>query len=568
MKYLIRQTDKYKGKIWFSLLLNVVVFLLLMLIMTPVFETNDDISISMIVSGAYGEASPVSMCQHYFLGVFYNFLYHVFGNGVPWYALVQHIVLILSFTAITYIILNRFASVHALWITGILLVYFGYGCYVTMQYTKTAAAATAASAFLLFYSVTKEKISLKGILGAFALGITGFLYRDKEFAMVFALMSGIGLFLILDIKAFPKCERIRRAVTGITAYVLIAAAGIGLYAVNLYTYTSDPEWAYYMKYNDLRSAVMDYGVPDYEENEEAMQELGISENSYKMYRGWNFNDPEKMTVDTWQGILDLQPEKPALTEAFADYLKQFPASFFQLSIFGAACLFMVIWLFWGKHDHRTVLTALYEFLIVMLGYFFLYYSGRYLMNRVDTGIWLAVSLVFIWLLGHSGMKLSGRAGIVVFLGVLILKQGVQSESWRINMEKQIRENHKEQEVFEKIAGDKEHLYLAVNGEMTNGCFAPYDSIEKGYEENIVWLGGWETNMVTTNRRLHNYGITNPFRDAVDHDAVYVIGKSVTRIEKYIQEHYAPDAEAKKVDEINDFTIYRFSTKKDSTKKED
>ncbi|MDO5541639.1 MAG: hypothetical protein Q4F83_16530 [Eubacteriales bacterium] len=562
MKSVVMQIEKKKGKIWFSFLMNLVVLLLMMALMHPEFETNDDSFIKMLVSGAMGSLEARTMCQHYFLGVFHNFLYGVFGNGISWYALLQHIVLLVSFTIITYIILNKFKTKTALWIIGLIWVYFGYGCYVTMQYTKTSGMATAAAAFLLFYSATKDKISYKGLVGAWLLGAVGYMYRNNEFAIVLALMTGIGLFLLLDLKAFPKNERLKRVLTGLGVYGLMALTGAGLFAVDLYMYKSDPEWAYYWDYNNQRSAVMDYEIPDYEKNKEAFQKLGISENAYELYMCWNFNDTEKMTSDTWRGIIALQSEKPSLFTAAKNYLKKFPAAFFDLAIFYAALLFLVLWLFWGKHDHRTVLTALYEILIFMLGYFFLFYNGRYLMNRVDTGLWMAFCLVFIWLLSQKEMKLSERAGMVLLLGIFIINQRTWSESWRMNVSEKLEKNRQGQEVFKTISEDKEHLYLAMVGPLSNICFSPYDVVEKGFEENVAWLGGWETNMVSINRRMENYGVRNPFRDIVDNDRVYLIGNDAVLIEKYIQEYYDEDAKAEEVNQINGLKVYRFLTEKE------
>lgn len=562
MKNLRWQIEKKKEKLWFSFLLNLAVLLLMVLFMHPWFETNDDSCIKMIVSGAMGETDCArTMCQHYFLGLFYSFLYRMFGNGISWYALVQHVVLLLSFTVIAYVILNKFDAPSALCVTGLLLMFFGYSCYIAMQYTKTSGAATAAAAFLLFFSVTKEKISYKGLAGAVLLGSVGFLYRYNEFAIVLALMTGIGVFLLLDMKSFPEKERVKRAVTGIAAYGLMAVMGVALFAADRYAYEKDPGWSYYMEYNDLRSSVMDYEKPDYEQNKDALEKMGISKSDYALYMHWNFNDTERVTADTWRGIAALQTEKPSMGIMLKSYFKTFPAAHFRMFIFYGALLILASWIFAGIHNRSSILTAIYEILIFNMGYFFLYYKGRYLMNRVDTGLWLAFSLVFIWLLSLGKIKLSGRNCAVLLLGIFLLCQGAWSEDWRLNAGERLEKNKRFQEVFTRIEEDKDHLYLAMTGILSTEYFAPYDTVEKGSMENVVWLGGWETNMVSTNEKLQKYGVANPFRDIVDNDGVYLIGKDVGLIEKYIQKHYNADAKKEKAGTMGELSVYRFTTKK-------
>lgn len=562
MKNLGLKIEKNRKKLWFSFLLNLTVLFLMLLLMHPWFETNDDSFIKMIVSGAMGEVDCTrTMCQHYFLGVFYNFLYRVFGNSISWYTLVQHVILLLSFTAITYVILNIVDNSLALCITGVVLMFFGYSCYISMQYTKTSGAATAAAAFLLFFSAAREKISCKGLAGAILLGTAGVLYRYNEFAIVLAFMTGIGIFLLLDIKSFPEKERVKRVVTGIAAYGLMAVIGAALCAADRYAYEQDPGWSYYMEYNSLRSSVVDYEVPDYEANKEALWKLGISENDYALYRSWNFNDTERVTADTWRGIAALQTEKPSMETMLKSYFKKFPAAHFRMFVFYGAMLILVLWIFAGKHSRNSILAAIYEILIFTAGYFFLYYKGRYLMNRVDTGLWLAFSLVYIWLLGQEKIRLSGKNGLVLLLGIFLFCQGTWSDDWRINAGERLEKNKSFQDIFAQIEEDKDHLYLAVTSFLSTEYFAPYDTVEKGSLENVVWLGGWETNMVSTNEKMQRYGVKNPFRDIVDNDGVYLLGERTDLIEKYIQEHYNADAKKKKVRKMGELTVYRFVTKK-------
>ena len=53
MKKVTKWLDRKAGAVWFSCFFNLTVLAGMMLLLRPAFETNDDISISMIVNGAW-----------------------------------------------------------------------------------------------------------------------------------------------------------------------------------------------------------------------------------------------------------------------------------------------------------------------------------------------------------------------------------------------------------------------------------------------------------------------------------------------------------------------------------
>ena len=46
----------------------------------------------------------------------------------------------------------------------------------------------------------------------------------------------------------------------------------------------------------------------------------------------------------------------------------------------------------GTEDIFSVLSVLAEWMMLMAVYFYLYYQGRYMVNRVDVGLWFSACL--------------------------------------------------------------------------------------------------------------------------------------------------------------------------------
>ena len=77
MKNLKQWLHRQTSTVWFACVFNLTVLVLMLLILRPGYETNDDISISMIANGAWGVRDMHVICQNYLLGKLYNLFYTV-----------------------------------------------------------------------------------------------------------------------------------------------------------------------------------------------------------------------------------------------------------------------------------------------------------------------------------------------------------------------------------------------------------------------------------------------------------------------------------------------------------
>ena len=571
--------DRKRKSPWFALGVNLMAMLAMTLIMRPSFETNDDIVFAEFGSGLRGVKTPRLVFQNYILGLVYRILYQITGR-LPWYTIVQYAVLVAAFSAVTYVFMNRLKGYWGLYLSFIFLWVFGYESYIHIQFTKTAGIAAASAVLLLFHVVTSEKLCVWEAAAGILLGLTGFMYREDQFFVSSALMAGIGIYFVLTLKkCFPKKEWKRfglcAGIFGLLILSVFAADGTDSLMYR------DPQWQEYQKFNNLRSELLDYGFPDYESNKALYQDLGISREAYELYRTWNFNDPDRFTIEVMEKLAEQKPEKILSGKAIHSFVKRFPGDVIRQKAFWVVLLLFVLWLFFGKKRYAAWFGLAGE--LCMLGglNFYLYFQGRYLVNRVDVGLWFSVCLTMAWILGDSVKereeakerskgkagalsvpvisteKISGRRGLVLCTAALLISQSFWYDDWRITTREIPKARVSQRAVLETIGTDKEHVYLAKSGTVSEiVCYGPFDPMPENLLDNLYWFSGWECRTPGIVKEMQEHGIINPYKDMIGNKKVYLIDDNIQLTLDYIRQNYDQNAEAVFVKTLGNVDLYQ------------
>lgn len=539
-----------------AFLSNLAAMLLMVLIMRPGFETNDDIVFAELGSGLRGVKDAHLVFQNYGLGLLYRLLYQITGR-LPWYTIVQYAVLLFAFTAVTYVLLNRLEGYSGLYLSALLVLGFGYEGYIHLQFTKTGGIATAAGVFLLLYGLSREKIYTREILAAVLLGIVGFMYRSDQFLASGGLMAGAGLFYLLDLKNRFAGKLWKRI--GISAAALAVLCG-AVFAVNRWDWHmyQTTEWQEYQEFNQLRSQLLDYGFPDYDSNRDLYEELGISREALQLYQNWNFNDTEKFTTDVMRRLTEQKTSRPLTGKTVTGFLKRFPGDLLKLPMFYFFLGFFLLWLIFGKKDKKSLFSAILELILLAAVYFYLYYQGRYMVNRVDVGLWFSGCLSVLWILSSERLRwLEGRKGILLATAGALFCQILWYSDWRINTSTIPEARIAQRAVLETIGTDKEHIYLAKSGTLSEiVCYGPFDRMPETLLDNVYWFGGWECRTPEYTRAMAEDGIRNPYRDVINNNRIYLADDDIDLTLKYIQEYYEPSAQAVFVKTVGNVNLYQ------------
>lgn len=548
---------KRRESLGFALCVNLLAMAVMVLLMRPSFETNDDIVFAEFGSGLRGVKDAHLVFQNYILGLIYRFLYQATGR-LPWYTIVQYAVLLAAFSAVTYVLMNRLEGYSGLYLSVIFLCCFGYEAYIHIQFTKTAGIAAAAAVFLLLHLVSRERFALWEFLWGIGLGFMGFLYREDQFWASSALMAGAGVYFLLTLKKKYSGKMLRKLgiCAGSFIILLISAAAAG--AVDSYMY-NDSQWKEYQEFNGLRSKLLDYGFPDYDSSAETYQELGISREAYELYKTWNFNDPEKFTSETMEKLVREKTGRTFHISQVVSFLKGFPSDLSKLSMAWFGLAFLAVWLIFAGKSFSAVISLAFEGILLCAVYFYLYYQGRYMVNRVDVGLWCSVCLVILWIILDRRLR-AEKTGIFLCAAVLAASQFMWKDDWRITTSSIPEARVSQRAVLETIGTDKDHVYLAKSGTVSEiVCYGPFDRMPENLLDNLYWLGGWECRTPGIIEKMEEHGIVNPYRDMINNDRVYLIDNQIDLTLAYIREYYDRDAEAVFVRTLGNVDLYQIKS---------
>lgn len=535
--------------------INAVFLILLVVIMYPVFETNDDLTIMEMVSGAWNIQDAHVVYQNYLLGKLYVLLYSL-TKCVPWYGLIQYVFLWLAFSAIVYVIMKRLPKEFSLTLSVLVLCFFGYECYIEMQYTKTAGVLTIAGILLIFQECTAEIRSKKLLISGIVLSCIGSMYRFEQFVACVALMSGLGIFQILKGRKKDIFKQVGRPLFWV---IVMLGISFGLKGLDTYIYQSDSQWKQYTEYNELRTELLDYDFPDYEENEEEYTELGITEDAYKLWSHWNFGDPDLFNIGTMKKLVSLTSRKALNGELIDNFLDKFPQKYFQTPVFYCVLLILLLGILERKNSLEKYGTWIYEIFLFMGLYFYLYWQGRYDRNHVDVSLWLAVLLVMIWTLDGTRQWFEKQTGIVLCATVLIFSQYQWYGSWRGNAA-QVTVDGKS--VLEDLKDDPGHLYITKSKTLDySSGYGPLDLMPKGISGHFTYFGGWETDTALWKQKLACYNVVNLYKDSINNEKVRLIDDEIDVTINYIHTYYDENAKAVQVDTYKGYPVYKIVSEK-------
>ena len=116
-------------------------------------------------------------------------------------------------------------------------------------------------------------------------------------------------------------------------------------------------------------------------------------------------------------------------------------------------------------------------------------------------------------------------------------------------------------VLETIGTDKEHTYLAKSGMPSEiVCYGPFDRMPENLPDNVYWFGGWECRTPGYTQEMETHGITNPYRDVINNDSIYLVDDNIDLTLKYIRQYYDSSAQAVFIKTIGNVDVYQIRSK--------
>lgn len=539
-------------------------------LMQPLFETNDDVGIITMINGSGFTDNAFPILSNILIGRPLHALYQLNWH-IPWYSLFLYGCVLLSLTIVSFVSLTRMDRAKGIAIALFMSLVFGYEGYILMQFTRVGAYVTAAGLLLLFDATDRERLSLPRTVIGCCTAVLGILIRFQSFLGISFILSGLGIGLLAALPhSVPKGERLRRLLRLLLVFGLTFILAFSCRLYDRMQYKKSSDWSGYPAYNSVRSAIFDMGLhdfalPDYDTHKDFYGSIGLSWTACNIYDQWSFADTELMSRETLEKIA-AQKEKPELCrENLKAFLQTIPEKLMEKTFFRAFAVLLVLWLLCGRHGLPDILALLCSFSFFFVLYFYTYCSGRYLLDRTDAGFAFALCLVTIWL-QRDKKSLPGRLSVllpvITLTAALLIGRDVWPERLRTNPDVAAENrsfSETRQEFLQTVPAHPDQLFFSKVYAFTPAHFIqPFHPLQPHSLANFLQLGGWKTNSGEFLAVLRHYGVTNPYRAMVEKsESVCVIDNDPEQTLDYLQEYYDPDAFFEKLQDFENYAIYRF-----------
>ena len=555
--------EKYRCSLPFALGLTLLVLAVLAAATIPCFDSNDDRAIQTLVNGARYSSDPHLVFQNYLLGCLLLALYSL-PLRLPWYTLLQYAALVCAFTGLVWTIENRMRSRLGTVVSILVLIFAGYETFTLFQFTRTAGVVSACGMLVLAEAAAADpgKINRKAAAAGLLLGCFGFMFRVYGSFPVFAVTCPMALPILLDHRGKGKKEYFQHILRRLAPFALLGAACLGLYAFDREMYRISPDWAAYKASVDDRTELLDYGFPDFNQQREVYDSLGINGTAFDMFYGWNFADPDVFSPQAARTLNDLRPRQRlsrGLVRSFVlTYLPHIMKEWY-------ACLFwfaLFLWLTSGKKRLREWMIGAFTLGLFGLLHFYLFFSGRYWLGRVDFILWFSCSVPFLWMSRGTKVLRAVLIAAVCFAAVAGMRGELPGIEWRTQAKMQTlkKTNKRIRKRYRKLAKDKDHLYIArLPSIMPGEGYEPFDVMPEKIAANVLSLGGWMVYTGPYMETMRAYGVDNPFRDLVDNDKVFLVDYDVGSTLDYLHSYYCETAAAEEVGSFGQAKIYRITS---------
>ena len=551
-----------------SIVLNLLLFLIAFAWYPPVWATNDDYRMSVILSGAYlGEPSADAVFLQYPLGVLLSWLYGLFPT-LPIYGIYTELALFISCCVICYAILDV-AQCNGRLSVGLFLYLVLYWVvlkkYTIMpQFTLTSAYMGIAAAVLVWRMPQSTSKAASAVCAAL-LSLFAFLTRAKAF---YLLMPVIGVIIIgwwLTNKRICRRHVLYVMMTGIIVLVSLAVNTV---------YWMQPDYAAYKEFNTARSRVYDYGdIPFFYDDQGFYISNGIDETLYRQIAARYLDMDPRLTAETLNTVADRieevtngsQSPVKRVVNAYTDSLGSWFSSTDKTVAYSAAfvLIFLAIYsvlTFLRVQNVNEDSTRLPQglFIIIFAGLFleniYFLYIGRLMTRQIDTLLITAAVLGSVMVLelagAHKksfcccqGRSLSDRLlrGTALLAAFTVGLAGIAGASIALstNHAAALNRNAKLETMRDYASANPDSFYFYDTQDFISATDDVFQVYDISRPLNAESLGNWNVGSPTYLKRNKMMGFTSAIEGLTQCDNVYFVAITELRLvtTRTLKDHY-------------------------------
>lgn len=537
---------------------NLLLMLYCILFLNPVSSSNDDFFLGIIAGNGFGSNSSFLIYTSTFYGYFLKVWYTLFPN-VNWYILFSYFFLLISVSIVEYILVIKYKT------SGVLLsIFFSVGFshyfYVVFQYTKVASLLTLAGFFILLYWLDEvhdsaAKRNLKYLLSTLFL-FAGSLIRLQPFFMV--CVFGFGLWVLKFLQAFKEkeCKKFFRYFVYPLVPIFGFVLGFSFFEEKIWD-ASTEELCYFQEYNQVRTQLVDYEIPDYQTHLEEYQALQLSGNDIENLKRWCFADSDKFPLEVLKEIASMNHNNHFSLREFLKYICDniMTHTIWKLCVILTLCCLLLT-------KRKNYGQLLYPHLAFFFVLFYLHYIGR-ITEWVINSLWITYLLAVIAVVcAHFSKHIYAKKnllkaavccllGTVVFNSEILLIRAVSSQPMHTEL----------YQCMNSISSTKElNFFCDVTSvyDMSRD-YRIFDKTPEDFFSNIFFSGAWFSCSPQENYAKKQAGIKNIYRDILYLEDYVVLDKeAILQKQLYLTENYSSTARYSKIQDFYGYPIYKFS----------
>ncbi len=554
---------KIHHRLYFCLAVNFLILLFFATLYLCRFETCDDFIMKMIASGSYTEGPDYHLIHiNSVLGRLLVLLYKINGS-FAWYDALHYAVTWLSLSTITYVLVNHFENRDLFVYLAVFAI--GYSFYTSVQFTKTVALPAVAGHLLIADSIEKKRKAPYYALGVILLLLSSMFRKQQFYACSFLcipLYVGFFLDLIPHFNDRDRLTKVKRLIiTGIAALILVTGASL----IDKADYSSQ-EWKDYRTYNSVRGSLLDFGMPEYQDNVELYDSIGMDENFYELMLRCNFYDSDVYDIEKAEKLITERERYIDFTYVF-EFAYNFVSYFFSNKdiLIHTMMLVTALVLYFLNPEKKTYLNVFLLMVFLLIDIFVCYHIRQ--MNfyaRIEISFLSIAFFEILYFTIRSEKKIPLLSVLMICLIVFITLNGHWFKYLNYNCGSYYAIEEQKKKIPEMISADKDHLYVYQTLDRFWNNETLFDDISYLDFENILSLGEWTTISPLVLSTMEKYGVTNPFKDIIDNEKIYLFihkdDEMLDRIMAHIQNYHDKDAKLEKVKEIEDYIVYHVVTK--------
>lgn len=531
-------------------IINIVLFLLITLFLNPTYDVYDDQTMAYIAMGVYGKQDFHLIFINVIIGKLLVFLFSIFP-GLNWHVALYEVLVLIAIT----MLINMFEKkcekkFHTFPI--ILVIYmFAVSYYYYVQFSKCAGLLPVVGLlYSIYLTELGERKWYKYILPG-ALIVVGTFYRFEVIYMIGFIFIPILLYVFL------KADK--RQKTCLFVYgTLVLVLAFGFRIVDKAIYYADDDWAYYLEYNKNRAGLMDYGWPDYYNNVEKFEELGISIVDYDNFQTWDFGDRDLFNLDVLKALIEIRDSEESVN-LWSRYCLVFIPGFLEYSFAGFFFLSIAYLLMHGKGNRKYIgFTSVGIFFLAEL---VLVYRGRYLQYRIDVSAGLAIIAICFYLAVKNSESESMKRSNWLFAVATSIVAIFAARDIPVDIVENRSIVQNNQEINQLLREDEDSIYIV--GTSSGGVCTTniWGAIEESDYSNIFRLGGWLTESPIFREQLEKAGIENLYSAMIDGEDVYCVDNvSYGYKLAYLRENYNANVDMILVKNIQGKLLWKVVTK--------